>query len=200
MKAIVLERYGPPDGLQLRELARPEPAEDQVLVRVHNAAVNDWDWCFVRGRPYVYRLMFGLRRPSVAVLGAEVAGAVEATGESARRFQPGDRVYGDLSEAGFGAFAEYVCVREDALAPMPAGMSFEQAAAIPHAAMLAYHHARTDGDFSALLYSDERSYYLAGAQGIQDQGLGWYLTPRSLWSGPLNPLWIAALGVVSAYS
>lgn len=138
MKAIVLERYGPPDGLQLRELAKPEPGENQVLVRVHNAAVNDWDWCFVRGRPYVYRLMFGLRRPSVAVLGAEVAGTVEATGESARRFQPGDRVYGDLSEAGFGAFAEYVCVREDALAPMPAGMSFEQAAAIPHAAMLAY--------------------------------------------------------------
>lgn len=108
-----------------------------MLVRVHATSVNDWDWSFVRGRPYVYRLMYGLLKPRVAVLGAEVAGVVEAVGRRATRFQPGDRVYGDLSEAGFGGFAEYVCVREDALASMPEGMPFEQAAALPHAGALA---------------------------------------------------------------
>lgn len=137
MKAIVFRRYGSPDVLRLEEVPKPEPREDEVLVRVRATAVNDWDWSFVRGKPYVYRLMFGLVRPGVAVLGAEVAGTVEAAGRRATRFQPGDDVYGDLSEAGFGGFAEYVSVREDALARKPPGMTFEQAAALPHAAMLA---------------------------------------------------------------
>ena len=137
MKAIVLTRYGSPDVLQLEEVAKPEPEDDEVLIKVHATAVNDWDWCFVRGRPYIYRLMFGLLRPRVTVLGAEVAGTVEATGNGATKFQPGDNVYGDTSEAGLGGFAEYVCVREDALARKPSGMTFEHAAALPHAAMLA---------------------------------------------------------------
>jgi NADPH:quinone reductase-like Zn-dependent oxidoreductase len=137
VKAIVLTRYGSPDVLQLQEVDKPEPKDDEVLVKVHATSVNDWDWCVVRGKPYIYRLMFGLLKPKVTVLGAEVAGTVEAAAGGARRFKPGDHVYGDLSEAGFGGFAEYVCVREDALAPKPAGMSFEQAAALPHAAMLA---------------------------------------------------------------
>ena len=137
MKAIALRRYGAPDVLQLEEMAKPQPKAGEVLIKVQATSVNDWDWCFVRGKPHIYRLMFGLRRPKVAVLGAEVAGVVEALGEGAGKFSVGDAVYGDISEAGFGGFAEYVAVDERALARMPSGMTFEQAAAIPHAAMLA---------------------------------------------------------------
>lgn len=137
MKAVVLSRYGSPDGLRLAEIPKPEPAEGEALVRVHASAVNDWDWAYVRGRPYVYRLMFGLVTPRTAVLGAEAAGTVEAVGRGVTTVQPGDRVYGDLSEAGFGGFAEYVAVREDALGRMPTGMTFTQAATLPHAALLA---------------------------------------------------------------
>ncbi len=137
MKAIVLTGYGSPDVLRLQEVAKPEPAHDEVLIKIRATAVNDWDWSFVRGKPYAYRLMFGLFRPKVAVLGAEVAGIVEAIGHGVTQWQPGDPVYGDISEAGFGGFAEYVCVREDALARKPPSMTFEQATAIPHAAMLA---------------------------------------------------------------
>ena len=115
MKAIVLTRYGSPDVLQLEDVAKPKPADNEVLVKVRATAVNDWDWCFVRGKPYIYRLMFGLVRPRVTVFGAAVAGTVEATGNGATKFQPEDHVYGDISEAGLGGFAEYVCVREDAL-------------------------------------------------------------------------------------
>lgn len=137
MKAIVLSRYGSPDALSAEEIPKPEPKNDEVLVKVHATTVNDWDWSLVRGKPYPYRLMSGLFRPKVSVLGAEVAGIVEATGRSATQFKPGDRVYGDISEAGFGGFAEYVSVHENALARMPPGMAFEQAAALPHAALLA---------------------------------------------------------------
>ncbi len=137
MKAIVLTRYGPPSALQIGQLAKPTPKHGEVLVKVRATAVNDWDWCFVLGKPLIYRLMFGLSKPKVTVLGAEVAGTVEALGDGAYEFQPGDHVYGDISEAGFGAFAEYVCVRQDALHHKPPQMSFEEAAALPHAAMLA---------------------------------------------------------------
>ncbi len=137
MNAVVLTRYGSPDVLQLQELAKPEPKDDQVLVKVHATTINDWDWCYVRGKPYIYRLMYGLIKPRLRVLGAEVSGIVEAVGNQVTNFQPGDRVYGDLSEAGLGGFAEYVCAKEDALARMPPGMTFEMAAALPHAAMLA---------------------------------------------------------------
>lgn len=147
MKAIVLTRYGPPSALQVGQLAKPTPKDGEVLVKVRATAVNDWDWCFVRGKPLIYRLLFGLSKPKVTVLGAEVAGTVQALGDGsgshrrrprgANEFQPGDHVYGDISEAGFGGFAEYVCVRQDALHHKPPRMSFEQAAALPHAAMLA---------------------------------------------------------------
>jgi NADPH:quinone reductase-like Zn-dependent oxidoreductase len=137
VKAIVLTRYGPPEALRLEELPRPDPGPGQVLVKVRTSAVNDWDWGFVRGVPRIYRLMMGLLRPRVSVLGAEVAGTVEAVGPGATRFRPGDDVYGDVSEAGFGGFAEYLCVAEGALAPKPPAMTFEEAAAIPHAAGLA---------------------------------------------------------------
>ena len=137
MKAIVLTRYGPPSALQVGQLAKPAPKDGEVLVKVRATAVNDWDWCFVRGKPLIYRLLFGFAKPKVTVLGAEVAGTVDALGDGANEFQPGDHVYGDISEAGFGGFAEYVCVRQDALHHKPPRMSFEEAAALPHAAMLA---------------------------------------------------------------
>ncbi len=137
MKALVLRAYGPPENLQIEERTRPEPGAGEVLVRVHTTAVNDWDWCLVRGRPYLYRALFGLRRPRVRVPGAELAGLVSAVGADVQQFEPGDAVYGDVSNAGFGGFAEYACVPETALARMPAGMSFEQAAATPHAGLLA---------------------------------------------------------------
>ncbi len=135
MKAIIHQSYGSP--LRLAERPDPTPGPGEVLVKVHATAINDWDWCYSIGKPYIYRLMFGLRRPKTEILGAEVAGVVEALGEGTQKFQVGDRVYGDLSEVGFGAFAERVCPHEDALERMPDTMSFEQAAAIPHAAMLA---------------------------------------------------------------
>src|SRR5690606_14312175 len=122
---------------QLVEREKPTPGKGQVLVRVHASAINDWDWALVRGKPTVYRLLFGLGRPKISVMGAEVAGTVEAVGDGVAAFAPGARVYGDLSEVGFGGFAEYGCVSEKAFAKRPAGMTFEQAAALPHAGMLA---------------------------------------------------------------
>lgn len=137
MQAVVLSRYGSPDVLSLESVPRPAPKADELLLKVHATSVNDWDWSLMRGKPYPYRLMSGLLRPNVSILGAEVAGTVVAAGSNASRFKPGDRVYGDISEAGFGGFAEYVCVRESALVAMPESMTFEQAAALPHAALLA---------------------------------------------------------------
>ena len=137
MKAVVLTRFGSSEALQLREVEKPTPRDGEVLVQVHATAVNDWDWVFMRGRPLSYRPLLGLFRPKVSILGAEVAGRIESVGAGVKRFQPGDEVYGDISESGFGGFAEYVSVREDALASKPPEMTFEEAASLPHAAMLA---------------------------------------------------------------
>ena len=137
MKALVLDRYGTPDVLQLREVDTPALAPGGVLVRVHAASVNDWDWEMMRGDLLVIRVLNGYSRPRVRILGCDIAGSVEAVGREASRFKPGDEVYGDVSMNGFGAFAEYVCCPETSLAPKPAGMTFEQAAAIPQAGMLA---------------------------------------------------------------
>jgi NADPH:quinone reductase-like Zn-dependent oxidoreductase len=137
MKAIVLTRFGSSDALRLAEVDKPVPGVREVLVKVHATAVNDWDWGFMRGRPLEYRPFFGLLRPKVGILGAEVAGLVEAVGPGVSRFRAGDEIYGDISESGFGGFAEYVAVHEDALAPKPPEMSFEEAASLPHASMLA---------------------------------------------------------------
>ena len=123
--------------LRLEEVSKPQPGDDEVLLKVRATAVNDWDWSFTRGKPWVLRLIFGLFRPRVRILGAEVAGRVESVGKDAKKFKPGDDVYGDISESGFGGFAEYVSVPEDALALKPAAMTFHEAAALPHASMLA---------------------------------------------------------------
>ncbi len=137
MKAVVLTRFGSPDVLQLKEVEKPRPKDEEVLLKVHATAINDWDWQFMRGRPLALRLIFGIFKPKVEILGAEVSGRVEAVGKNVRRFQPGDDVYGDISACGFGGFAEYVCAHEDALVRKPPEMSFEEATSLPHASMLA---------------------------------------------------------------
>lgn len=144
MKAIVYTRYGPPDVLEFKEVEKPAPEDDQVLIRVHAVSINDWDWGLLRGTPFVNRLLNGLRRPKRRILGSDVAGRIEAVGKNVTRFQPGDEVFGDLSGA-WGGFAEYVCAGENALALKPAGMTFEEAAAIPQAAMLAVQGLRDKG-------------------------------------------------------
>ena len=137
MKAIVCTKYGPPEVLQLKEVEKPTPKENEVLVKVIATAVNDYDWSMVRGKPYLYRLMFGIFKPKRKITGMELAGIIEALGTNATTFKVGNEVYGDISGYGFGSFAEYICINEKALKLKPGKMSFEQAASIPHASMLA---------------------------------------------------------------
>jgi len=146
MKAVVYEEYGPPDVLELKEVAKPTPKDNEVLVKVHAASVNDWDWGLLRGKPFVNRLIVsGLLKPKIKILGGDIAGRVEAVGRNVKQFQPGDEVFGDLSGCGFGAFAEYVCARENALVLKPASMTFEEVAAVPQAAVLALQGLRDKG-------------------------------------------------------
>ena len=145
MKAIVYEKYGLPDVLQLKEVEKPTPKDNEVLVKVHAASVNDWDWGLLRGAPFMNRLFFGLLKPKIKIIGGDIAGRVEAVGRNIKQFQPGDEVYGDLSGSGFGGFAEYVCARENALVLKPARMTFEEAAAVPQAAALALQGLRDKG-------------------------------------------------------
>src|SRR2546426_12827433 len=105
MKAVVMERYGTPEVLELRDVATPTPKADEVLVRVHAASINDWDWGLLRGTPFVIRIFNGLFAPKVQIIGCDIAGRVEAVGKDVKAFQPGDEVYGDLCMSGFGAFA-----------------------------------------------------------------------------------------------
>ncbi len=137
MKAMVFRKYGGPEVLQLKEVAKPSPGPNEVLVKVHSTAVNDYDWSLIRGKPYLYRLMFGLLKPKRYIPGMELAGIVEACGADTTLLRAGDAVYGDISDYGFGSFAEYICVNEKALTKKPGAMSFAEAASIPHAAMLA---------------------------------------------------------------
>lgn len=137
MKAIVRHEYGPPDVLELRDVDKPVAEGHQVLVRVHAAGVNMADVDYMLGRPGSARLMTGLREPRNHVLGLDVAGQVEAVGPDVTRFQPGDEVFGDLTEHGYGGFAEYACAREDAFARKPVNLSFEEAATVPQTGVMA---------------------------------------------------------------
>lgn len=138
MKAIVCERYGTPEQLKLHDVPVPVPKDRQVLVRVFATTVNDYDWSMVIGKPRIYRLFFGLFRPRKPIPGMELAGVVEALGPQATKWRVGDKVYGDTSNGGLGTFAELAAVPESELRRMPEGLSFVQAAAIPHALELAY--------------------------------------------------------------
>lgn len=144
MKAIVFTKYGTPDVLELKEVDKPIPKDDEVLIKVYAVSINDWDWNLLQGIPFVNRLLYGLLKPKKQILGSDVAGRIEAVGKNVERFQPGDEVFGDLSGE-WGGFAEYVCARENALALKPASMTFEEAAAIPQAAMLAVQGLRDKG-------------------------------------------------------
>ena len=143
MKAVVFRRYGSPDVLEFTEVEKPTPADDEVLVRVHAASLNDWDYGAMLGEDVVNRILFGLSkpRPDKRILGSDVAGRVEAVGAKVTRFRAGDEVFGDLSGR-WGGFAEYVSARESALERKPPGMTFEQAAAIPQAFLLAWQALR----------------------------------------------------------
>jgi NADPH:quinone reductase-like Zn-dependent oxidoreductase len=144
MKAIVCTRYGSPDILQLREVARPIPKEDEALVKVHATSLNAADLETLRGM-FVIRIV-APARPMHKILGTDVAGRVEAVGINVKRFQPGDEIWGDLSfPLGSGTFAEYVCIPEEALRLKPASMTFEQAAAVPTAAVVALQKLRYRG-------------------------------------------------------
>jgi NADPH:quinone reductase-like Zn-dependent oxidoreductase len=138
MKAMVVRQYGDPDNMRIAELPLPVPGAGDVRVRVHVTAVNDWDWAFVTGRPREYRLLFGLFRPRVSVLGVDIAGEVDAVGTGVHDLKPGDRVLGDLSADRFGGFAEFALAKESSLRRMPDAMSHELAATLPHASMLAW--------------------------------------------------------------
>ncbi|MEW9532932.1 NAD(P)-dependent alcohol dehydrogenase [Microbispora sp. NPDC049125] len=145
MKAFVLRSFGSPDVLELKKVATPVPADDEVLVRVRATSVQPFDWHLMRGEPRVARLMgtLGRRAPKITILGADMAGQVEAVGRAVKGFRPGDEVYAMLKRG--GGFAEYVCVREGDLAPKPANLSFEQAAAMPLAACTALLGLRDTG-------------------------------------------------------
>lgn len=136
MRAIVFTKYGSPDVLELKEVEKPTPRDDEVLVRVHAVSLNDWDAGALAGADLVNRLIFGLLRPKKQILGSDIAGRIEAVGKNVVQLKPGDEVFGDLSGE-WGGFAEYVCARESALVLKAPSMTFEQAAAIPQAAMLA---------------------------------------------------------------
>ena len=142
MKAIVRDTYGSRDVLQLREIYKPEIGDGEVLVRVHAAGLDRGVWHVMTGLPYPIRLAgFGLRAPKNPVIGSDLAGVVEAVGEDVSRFQPGDEVFG----IGKGSYAEYVCAREDKLAPMPANLTFEQAAAVAVSGLTALQGLRDHG-------------------------------------------------------
>ena len=135
MKAVIYTKYGGPEVLKIKEIEKPFPRDDEVLIKVYAVSINDWDSGLRQG-DFINRLLNGLLKPRRKILGSDIAGKIEAIGKNVTRFKTGDNVYGDLSGR-WGGFAEYVCAREKALALKPASMSFEAAAAIPQAAMLA---------------------------------------------------------------
>lgn len=174
MKAVVYHQYGSPDVLHVAEVAKPQPKDNQVLVKVHAAAVNFADWGFLRGDPLVMRLMQGLRRPKNPILGADLAGTVEAVGAQVTQFRPGDAVYGDLGDSGLGSYAEYVAAPQNTLALKPANLSFEQAAAVPQASVVALQSLRDKGQIRP-----GHKVLIAGASG----GIGTFAVQMAKYFG-----------------
>lgn len=150
MKAIVQTEYGSPNVLSQTEINRPVVPDNGVLVKVRAASVDAGIWHLMRGTPFLIRLIYGgLRQPKHKVLGSAIAGQVEAVGKAVTQFKAGDEVFGDLSESGFGGFAEYACAPEDALAPKPENLSFEEAATIPVSGLAALQALRDVGQIQA---------------------------------------------------
>ncbi|OHD55774.1 MAG: alcohol dehydrogenase [Spirochaetes bacterium GWF1_51_8] len=146
MKAYVYREYGSADVLKLTEVEKPVPKDNEVLIKIMAVSVNSADIRYMRGKPRIFRLMFGFFKPAINILGADVAGIVEAVGSAAKKFKPGDEVYGFLSDHGFGGFAEYVSTTEDQLVKKPAGIPFEEAAAVPLASYTALAALRNKGN------------------------------------------------------
>ncbi|MEE9267861.1 MAG: NAD(P)-dependent alcohol dehydrogenase [Thermoplasmata archaeon] len=142
MKAVLYQKYGSPDVLELQEVDKPTVTEGEVLVRVHAASVNPLDWHFLRGKPFVVRIFAGLVKPKRKILGADMAGRVEAVGGKVTQLQPGDEIFGNKS----GSFAEYLCVPEDGVVLKPANLTYEEAAAVPVAALTALQGLRDKGE------------------------------------------------------
>ncbi len=146
MKAIVLTKYGLPEAFKLAEVEKPIPQENEVLVQVRASSVTTHNLFLIRGTPFVIRLMSGgLRKPRIAIPGSDMAGRVTDVGKEVKGFRPGDDVFGDLTPCGFGAFAEYVCVPESVLTSKPSNVTFEEAAAVPQAALVALQGLRDKG-------------------------------------------------------
>ncbi len=160
MKAIVCTKYGSPEVLQLKEVDKPAPRDDEVLVKVYATSVNYNNLLFVKGEPFVGRLWTGLLKPKLKIPGNDIAGRIEAVGRNVKKFQTADEVYGDISVCGFGAFAEYVSVPENTLALKPVNLSFEEAAAVPEAALVALQALRDKG-----LIQSEQKVLIYGASG-----------------------------------
>jgi NADPH:quinone reductase-like Zn-dependent oxidoreductase len=143
MKAILCTKYGSPDVLRFEEVAKPAPKDDEVLIRVHSASVNAYDWHLLTADIFLVRVMSGgLIKPKFVIPGADMAGRVEAVGRNVKQFQPGDEVFGDISQ---GAYAEYACAPVEKLALKPVNLSFEEAAAVPMAALTALQGLRDEG-------------------------------------------------------
>ena len=145
MKAVVCDKYGSPDVLELKEVEKPFPAENQVLVKVHSASLNFGNLVLLKGKPFLARFAFGLTKPKYSIPGGDIAGTIEAVGEKVQLFKAGDQVFGDLSGCGWGGFAQYVTVPENALALKPVNISFEEAAAAPMAGVTALQGLRDKG-------------------------------------------------------
>src|SRR5690348_4575170 len=161
MRAMVYHIYGSPDVLKLEEVQKPVPQDDEVLVQVLAASVNAGDWHLLRAKPFLMRLMgYGLLKPKHTILGSDIAGRVEAVGRNVTQFQPGDEVFGNTAEYGFGCFAEYVSVPENALVLKPTNLSFEEAAAVPQAALTALQGLRDTGHIQK-----EQTVLINGASG-----------------------------------
>jgi NADPH:quinone reductase-like Zn-dependent oxidoreductase len=160
MKAIVYDKYGPPDVLELKEIEKPIPEDNQVLVKVHASSVNYGNLVLLKGEPFLARLFFGPIKPKYSIPGGDIAGRVEEVGRNVKQFQPGDEVFGDLSGCGWGGFAEYVSVPENVLVPKPSHLSFEEAAAVPMAAVTALQSLRNKGRVKS-----EQKVLIYGASG-----------------------------------
>jgi NADPH:quinone reductase-like Zn-dependent oxidoreductase len=156
MKAIVYRKYGPAEVIKLEEVEKPSPKDDEVLIKVRAASLNRGDWRMMRGKPFVARLAGGLFKPRNTIPGADISGTIEAVGRNVGRFKPGDEVFGDITFRGSGGFAEYTVAREAVLALKPAGLTFEEAAAVPMAAVTALQGLRDKGKLrrgqSVLIY------------------------------------------------
>jgi NADPH:quinone reductase-like Zn-dependent oxidoreductase len=150
MKAFVWEKYGPPETLRMAEIENPAPEADEVLVKVLAMSVNPADWHSMRGKPVFSRATLGLLRPKHEILGVDIAGQVEAVGGGVTQFKPGDEVYANLLDHGYGGFAEYVSVPVDVMSLKPANLSFEEAAAVPMAAVTALQGLRHHGEIQPM--------------------------------------------------